>query len=263
MGHKICFYEEIWLIIPKLSLLLLLIWSTGTFTYIDSVIFLNLYKSLVRPHLEYATQIWSPLYKKDKITIENVQRRATCLIKSEKHLPYPERLKKLGLPLLEYRRQCADVLQVFKILQGIDNVDSDKFFTLSSYQATRGHSYKLYKSRTRLNVQTNSFSNCDVDIWNALPDSVVSAVSVNTFKNSLNIHWHNHPFKFNPTCYMTSQQASQDRYSNAPIEVIRAFSDFKAFLYISIGGFSVRGCYHIKTPNFPLPCGRGPTSLPS
>ena len=46
-------------------------------------------------------------------------------------------------------------------------------------------------------------------------------------------------------------------------KVIRAFSDFKAFLYILIGGFSVRGCYHIKTPNFPLPCGRGPTSLPS
>ena len=45
--------------------------------------------------------------------------------------------------------------------------------------------------------------------------------------------------------------------------LIRAFSDFKAFLYILIGGFSVRGCYHIKTPNFPLPCGRGPTSLPS
>ena len=75
-----------------------------TFTYIDSVIFLNLYKSLVRPHLEYATQIWSPLYKKDRITTENVQRRATCLVKSVKHLPYPERLKKLGLPTLEYRR---------------------------------------------------------------------------------------------------------------------------------------------------------------
>ena len=75
-----------------------------TFTYIDSVIFLNLYKSLVRPHLEYATQIWSPLYKKDKITIENVQRRATRLVKSVKHLPYPERLKKLGLPTLDYRR---------------------------------------------------------------------------------------------------------------------------------------------------------------
>ena len=28
MGHKICFYEEIWLIIPILTLLLLLNWST-------------------------------------------------------------------------------------------------------------------------------------------------------------------------------------------------------------------------------------------
>ena len=66
----------------------------------------------------------------------------THLVKSVKHLSYPERLKKLGLPTLEYRRQRADVLQVFKILQGTDNVDSDKFFTLSSYQATRGHLYK-------------------------------------------------------------------------------------------------------------------------
>ena len=121
-------------------------WNLGiifrAFTYLDSVRFLNLYKSLVSPHLEYATQIWSPLYKKDKITIENVQRRATHLVKSEKHLSYPERLEKLGLPTLEYRRQRADVLQVLKILQGIDNVDGDKFFTLSSYQATRGHFYK-------------------------------------------------------------------------------------------------------------------------
>ena len=135
-----------------------------------------------------------------------------------KHLSYPERLKKLGLPTLEYRRQRADVLQVFKILQGIDNVDSDNFLKLSSYQATRCHSYKLYKSRTRLNVRSNSFSNRVVDIWNALPGSVVSAPSVNAFKNRLNIHWHNHPFEFNPACYMTSQQASQDRYPNAPIE---------------------------------------------
>ena len=106
---------------------------------------------------------------------------------------------------------------MFKILQGIDNVDSDKFFTLSSYQATRGHSYKLYKSQTRLNVRSNSFSNRVVDVWNALPDSVVSAPSVNAFKNHSNIHWRNHPFKFNPACYMTSQQASH-RYSNACIE---------------------------------------------
>ena len=47
--------------------------------------------------------------------------------------------------------------------------------------------------------------------------------SVNAFKNRLNIHWHNYPFKFNPACYMTSQQASQDRYPNAPIEAESAY----------------------------------------
>ena len=57
-----------------------------TFTYIDEGMFLNLYKSLIRPHVEYATSIWSPLYKKDKIIIENVQRRATKLVSSCKNL---------------------------------------------------------------------------------------------------------------------------------------------------------------------------------
>lgn len=37
-----------------------------TFTYIDQEMFLNLYKSIVRPHLEYATPVWSPFYKQDK-----------------------------------------------------------------------------------------------------------------------------------------------------------------------------------------------------
>ena len=63
--------------------------------------FLNLFKSVVRPHLEYASTIWSPMYKKDKIQIENVQRHVTRLVKSIQHLTYPERLKALGLPSLE------------------------------------------------------------------------------------------------------------------------------------------------------------------
>ena len=59
----------------------------------DKEMFLNLLKSLVRPYLEYATTIWSPIYKKDAIQIENVQRRATRLVTSLKHLSYSERLQ--------------------------------------------------------------------------------------------------------------------------------------------------------------------------
>ena len=47
------------------------------FTHMDKDMFLNLYKSMVWPHIEYATQVWSSQYKKDKITLENGQRRAT------------------------------------------------------------------------------------------------------------------------------------------------------------------------------------------
>ena len=50
--------------------------------------FVTLFKTLVRPHLEYASPTWSPLYKKHKIAIGNVQRRATRLVKCIKHMAY-------------------------------------------------------------------------------------------------------------------------------------------------------------------------------
>ena len=122
-----------------------------TFSYIDKEMFMNLFKSLVRPHLEYASPIWSPLYKKDKKSIENVQRRGTRLVKSLKGLPYETRLRELGLPTLQYRRERADLIQVYNILHDIDKIEKEKLFTMSTYTQTRGHSLKLFKHRARLN----------------------------------------------------------------------------------------------------------------
>ena len=68
---------------------------------------------------------------------------ATKLVATCKNLPYQERLRKLGLPTLEYRRQRADMIQTYKILHGIDKIDNDELFTPAIYRATRGHSYKL------------------------------------------------------------------------------------------------------------------------
>ena len=85
------------------------------------------------------------LQKKDKITLENVQCRATRLIPALKGLSYPERLKRLGLPSLEYRRERADVVEVFKILNNIDLANKDKLFEMATYRTTRGHPLKLFK----------------------------------------------------------------------------------------------------------------------
>ena len=184
--------------------------------------FLQLYKSIVRPHLEYALSVRSPHFKKDKIALENVQRRATRLVKSLFGQTYSQRLRALGLPSLEYRRKRSDMVEVYKILNNIDIIEKDRLFTMATYSSTRGHPQKLFKKRSNRNIRMNSFSNRVVEKWNNLPEHVVMAPSLNTFKSRLNIHWQNHPNKFDPSCYIAHSTGfnarSGEHSSNAPRE---------------------------------------------
>ena len=92
-------------------------------------VFVNLYKSLIRPHVEYASVVWNPSCIRDQKLIEGVQTRATKLVTNISELSYEEWLRKLGIPALQYRR--ADMLQVFKIVQGVDKIDPGHFFTFA------------------------------------------------------------------------------------------------------------------------------------
>ena len=139
------FGEHINIKVTKVNQILGLI--LRTFTYMDKEMFLYLFKSLIRPHLEYATEVWSPVYKKDMIQIENVHRIATRLVTRLQHLSYPDRLRSLGLPTLEYRRDRADMIQVFKILNNIVQIDKKSMFKMSTYEASRGHSQKIFKKK--------------------------------------------------------------------------------------------------------------------
>ena len=96
-----------------------------------------LYKVIVRPHLEYCIQAWNPYFRKYIDTLEKIQ----------------ERLKECGLTTLETRRLKGDQIEVFKILNGYGNIDSNIFYEIKESKITRGHNCTLVKKPSRLDVR--------------------------------------------------------------------------------------------------------------
>ena len=167
-----------------------------TFTYLDSDMFVKLYKSVVRPHLEYANVIWHPMLKGHQTMIENVQRRATKMVDSLKNLSYVDRLKQLNLPSIKYRQMRGDLIQTYKIIHNIDNLDKDSFFRLNPSNNTRNSHLKLEKEFSKSSTRSNFLSNRIKNLWNGLPERVKAAEDINTFKNLIDLELHVHKFSF-------------------------------------------------------------------
>jgi len=165
------------------------------FDCLDKEVFIPIYKSLIRPHIEYASVIWKPYLKKDIIAIESVQRRATKIVTGLKDLTYEERLRQLGLPTLAYRRDRADMISLFKIMNNYDNVVIDTI-KVAEPSSTRGHNLKLQKSRFSTRYGQHRFSTRVCNPWNSLTQGAVTASSVNSFKDNINQLWKHKSNKF-------------------------------------------------------------------
>ena len=147
-----------------------------SFRGLDKDDFLVIYKTFIRPHLEYCVQSWNPHFSKDEEVLEKVQKRATNCVKGMKGKKYLDRLHILGLTTLKRRRIRGDLIETYKILSGKENVDSETFFQLTeSSQHTRGHSLKLYKRHCRLDSKKFFFSRRVVNSWNSLPQDIVES----------------------------------------------------------------------------------------
>lgn len=167
----------------------------NTFKFLDRNAFLCLYKSQVRPILEYCSPVWGSTARKkgDCKLLESVQKRATKF-SSLKNLPYEDRLKTLELPTLSFRRLREDVIALHKICK-----DPNINYILNFKQkniGTRGHSMALAKQRHRNNKSKNCLSNRILTLWNSLDPSFSSCENINQVKNYLDKKFLNNPIKW-------------------------------------------------------------------
>ena len=158
-----------------------------TFVRISKELFTFLYKTYVRPHLEYCVQLWCPYLAKDIDTLERVQRWATKLVAALANQPYESGLKELGIYSLYCRRQRGDLIETYKLLKRYYDIDWSKLFTLGPISHTRGHHLKLYKQQSRLQLRTNFFTQRVINQWNCLSAEVVSAPTISVFKKKIDI----------------------------------------------------------------------------
>ena len=164
-----------------------------TFKYITPDVFTLLYKTIVRPHVEYASIICAPTSKKYQDKLERVQRRSTKMVLGISDLPYSERLQRLNLPTLYYRRIRTSMILLYKYTTGLIDLDLDTRCDIclssdslepSLSQNTRGHG-KKFQIHHISGPRKKIFTAYAIPLWNRLKTETVNATSLNIFKNRM------------------------------------------------------------------------------
>ena len=154
-------------------------------TFKTPEIMVPLFKSLIRPILEYANAVWCPYKRMHIDIIEKIQRHYTKRVEGMKDMSYSERLEAMRLPSLEFRRLRGDLIETFKMTHNLyDPITTSSLLTLSQSN-TRNNSYKLTKPRVKSRKFQSFFTNRIINAWNQLPFSAVNVGSVNEFKNEI------------------------------------------------------------------------------
>ena len=175
-NEKLSFHDHIYASISKAKSSLA--WLLRNTISRDSYVMKTAYKSLVRHNLEYCCQVWAPRARhgnwKTILDIEAVQRTFTRVIDGTSDLNYKQRLQKLGMTTLLERRMRGDLIECFKILNGISNYGRP-FFNVSN------RTNNLVSTSQNLDFFAERVRN----YWNKLPEYIKNKNSVNSFKNAL------------------------------------------------------------------------------
>ena len=147
---------------------------------------LTLYKSLIRPKLEYGCVVWHPHLISDISTLESVQRTMTSRIENMERYNYWERLEILDLYSMQRRRERYICMMMFNIYSGRLHNNLNLCFHETSRYGPKCRRKTLISRNHRINtIRCSSFSDVGASLFNALPKSVKSAESVASFKSRL------------------------------------------------------------------------------
>ena len=151
---------------------------------------LKLYLSQIRPHLEYAVQVWNPYLLKDIKKLETVQKFALRMCVKRWSSSYEELLSESDIPRLVDRRRFLCLMYFYKAINGhITTIDNNIIVTHHCSYNTRSSSQTTsHQPFAHSNMYRNSFFPSTISLWNVLPDSVTGTHSVLLFKRALLNH---------------------------------------------------------------------------
>eukprot|EP00061_Rhincodon_typus_P016390 g44583.t1 len=97
--------------------------------------------------VEYSMDFWSPLYWKDLVTLDRMQRRYIGMLPRMESLSYEEKPDCLCLFSLEKRRLRGNLIEMYKIMRSIDGID---IYPITDVSKTRGISLRVEGMRNLL-----------------------------------------------------------------------------------------------------------------
>jgi hypothetical protein len=160
-----------------------------TFQFFNIKLFKILYPTFIRPHLEFASSVWNNMTKENIKKIEGIQKRATKMVIELRALSYEDRLKELGLTTLEMRRKRGDLIQIYKIKKGIEDVDINiGGGNQGSYQGRRHREQITREVMGNVPMRNYFLPNRNATTWNLLPSDIVESDSVSVFKSRIDKH---------------------------------------------------------------------------
>ena len=156
------------------------------FHHCHSDVMLRLYKAFIRPHLEYATQVWDPYLIKDIELLERTQRFALRVCCKNLSASYCDLLETYQVSRLSDRRRIAKLCHLYKIIYGqLDCEMAPITHRTLNYSIRRSNPVQIQTLFAQTSHFQFSFYPHSISLWNSLPLNNDSLLSLSVFKYSL------------------------------------------------------------------------------